>query len=1364
MAVRDFEAFIRERAVLYDPNLDTNPGSPFDTQVIQPLVRRLGIDPFTVDLSTFVATRMQQAFPDIANQEEDAVTDLLNKPVTLLWDPVVRENIRVRQNLSFADPTQMTNEEADALGANFFSTRKRGFFSRGVGRILFSQAQNASISPANFFTSKGGLHFFPIQTQSIRTEEMILNITADGLYYFDINVIAEDAGTQYNIGPNELISVANVPSATRVLNTRRFRSGEKEETAQEFISRVKQELSERSLVTLRGVAAKLVDGFPEINRLNVVGFNDPEMQRDIIKGGGLGELMASGNQGVVVADGEGKALQRRFLSTEVDFIVLAGAQGVSGGLTLTVFDAFGPSVVARDLDVINIISANEVDVAEQVMVMGASSLRWTLRRRELTLSDIPGGILYPNTPNGELVIPSDVIHIGGQYDTYVRGSGFDDDAFTITNVTDDAPLLAGLDATVVQPAATPLFQLNSLVLGVDFVMGDETTQDLDAAVRFGYTLQVQDAPEAGNYRILDWTIGAGNKVLLEVDPTPSGITALNMRWRLFDQINVDLLNPRETRIIGSDLSILQNSDVVGVGAGTDFLALGVSQGDILEIRGGSAAGLYTIIVPPLTPTQLKIDTILRVTESNLTYSVYRANEGGALRPPFVRITSIELLDSSGQPVGTKVPYARPVDVQTRAFQNPARGVKHDVRDTILGLVSAPGPFNISSTDLVFTLDGLTLQTLNLTTTGAAVPVATVITELNAQFLSQFGIPQAVVQVGTDRFGIRPVGAQGFVALVGGAARAALYGNTELRTSGDVRSASIDNDGGWATVTPPIDFGSSLDVFQVLDGSDIGFYGGPLTTGYSNVIWPAALPSTALLVGNLDSNDYIPTKGFAPARGRHTQVGARSLGSARVYFLEPTSFEVDNGTVFSLDLGTQGIVRFLPDPSLEYQKLPALPSNTPIQDGTVANSSNLFSSASQDFIRSGIQPGDRLEITNIPLEGTQVLSDPVQFIAGETLVFSLDGGADRTTIFLRDDASLSAANREVSRVGIVNQINASAGETIVELTSDFRLRFKTAKDLVVRGLGTGFGQGTSNALILGDVANTGGAWTFQTVNDQNNESPVSGSYTVDDVFQTDLQLDQPFAFDATLPFTSPLTGQAFFVYRAGVQRISTTQMAENKAEAGLYYFDVELISQGTGDLWNVDASHQLTVEGYRSDGYFITTDDENLTFSEVEKPRLVLSRTILESGVDDDPANATQLTGENLQVSYERSQLITDVQNFLSSETERVICANPLSRHLIPHFVRFDVNYTGGSREDIVLGDIEEYVTDLAPVDTLDSSDIIKIVTDQGANYVQSPLELIAVIHQIDRTVTIERSQNQLAVENRLSAFIPELIQVTREVN
>jgi hypothetical protein len=222
------------------------------------------------------------------------------------------------------------------------------------------------------------------------------------------------------------------------------------------------------------------------------------------------------------------------------------------------------------------------------------------------------------------------------------------------------------------------------------------------------------------------------------------------------------------------------------------------------------------------------------------------------------------------------------------------------------------------------------------------------------------------------------------------------------------------------------------------------------------------------------------------------------------------------------------------------------------------------------------------------------------------------------------------------------------------------------------------------------------------------------------------------------------------------------MSKNLGTAGLYFFDVELISQGTGDQYNIQADLQLTVQGFRSDGYFITTDDPNLTFSPVERAKLHLSRSIFSVGVSDDPDNATQLAGQNIQIAYERSTLVNNVDNFARSETERVINASPLARHLIPYFVRFSLTYFGGSKEDVVIPDITSYITDLFPTETLDVSALEKLCSNRGARSVDNPIDLIAVIHNFDRTITVERSQDRLNT-GRLAAFIPDVLNITRRI-
>ena len=160
--------------------------------------------------------------------------------------------------------------------------------------------------------------------------------------------------------------------------------------------------------------------------------------------------------------------------------------------------------------------------------------------------------------------------------------------------------------------------------------------------------------------------------------------------------------------------------------------------------------------------------------------------------------------------------------------------------------------------------------------------------------------------------------------------------------------------------------------------------------------------------------------------------------------------------------------------------------------------------------------------------------------------------------------------------------------------------------------------------------------------------------------------------------------------------------------------------------------------------------------------MVISPTILEVGTTDNPDNATPLSGQNLQVNYEKSVVTGNVQNFAMSETERVICSSPLARHLIPHFVRFDLLYSGGSQESEVRPDIERFIKGLYPNDFLEVSDLERLLSLRGAKSISNPITLLAVVHNFDRSVVIERSQDKLNT-GRLAAFIPDVLTVTRKL-
>lgn len=1337
MAQADLRAFLVERLRALDVTQDLTDGSPADVQVIQPVLRRLGPDPFTVDIGEFLVARINQAFPDLSTRPGDALTDLIIETNTLLWEPITREITRVKQNLSFQDPTILTLDEAEALGANLYAVRNKGDYARIVVRMYFAQPQSVTVNPTNAFSSKGNLLFLPTEIQSISVSEMILN-TEDALYYFDVSAIAENPGDQYNVGPDEIVSVTGLASAIRVTNKIRARAGTPDEDAVTFIDRAEQELTERSMVTERGITAVLTRAFPEVTRLASTGFNDPEMQRDVLEGGGLGQILAAGSLMTPISDGENATKTRRLQvdpSELSSFNALIAATGAApAGYTLTLHNAFvaGDLPRVRDLRVRAVVDATTLDLEDQVLSYNAGNVPWVLRKNELTLSKIPGGILFPDTPAGTVSIPNGLVHIGGATDVHVRGTDFDETSLLLTSITDDDPILQGTDLGTLSSSQVVL---NDFVLGTSYAVDDTTYSALVSAKTEGLSLQILDVPNAASYRILDVAQSDASSPILTVTPSLLNVPG-SFRWRLTDTLDIDLIEPKETKIAGDDLRTVQGDTVVDTAGGVDFDALGVAPGDILRVlTGGLIEGDYPV-VEVVTPSfdKVRVDRTLPATVNGARYVIFRANKDGGLLPPFIRIKTIDLLDTSSQPVGATIPFARPVDVQSRGFANVARGVKTEVTDAVLGIVTDVFGSGMNVSGLSLTISWENSFSFVVTFAGSnPLSVLDVVGQVNTAVSIETGGAVSRLAVLVDdatRVGFVPVRKE--LAVIAGSARALLFGAADTYRASDIHSQTVFDLGGWAALRPVLD--QNFDVAQVVDGLQIGFYAGLVNTSPFD---------------NTRSDGLTTSHQFNPEVRRHLVVGARSLGVARVFFLEPTSFEVDATARFTLTGPDGAVLRFSPDPTNTYQRVPGLPSGVKPKDGATggALAASIFESLSTDFIAKGVQKGDLLVLDYVPLAGSVALADPVPNLATKTFTFSLGGGVNKTVIFVRDTSAIPSTH--VSRQGVVDQINRAVGQTICALDSGNHLEFNPDASVIVRGSAAG----TSANAALG--------FSLVVGTDQSNDDQNKGTYVV----QISGDGGNPNRLRLTTTFptgTSATARQQFKVFRGGLQRIVSTDMAKKVGAAGLYYFDVQLISEGTGDQYNIDADQQLGIEGYRSDGYYLTTADPNLAFSPIERPTLHISKSILEVGVSDDPSNATQISGQNILITYERSSLAANVNDFVLSETERVINQSPLARHLVPYFVRFDLSYVGGSKENEVTPDLQAYIRKLYPNDALTVSALERIVQNRGASSVQNPLDLVAVIHNNDRTVTVERSRDSLNT-GRLAAFIPDVLNVSRRL-
>lgn len=1406
MALKDIEAFVRERLLIWDPDADVSAGSPLDSDVIQPLLARIGSDPFSTNLPLFVRETLVRKFPNLAISDIDELSDLLAKPFELLLAPVVRETNRIALSQSFEDPSLLTRDEAQALGANFFSTIEDGNPARGVLRIYFSSPRSLTVGPANYGYTKTGLVFPPESTQSIRADEMLLNLEGSE-YYFDVNLVAESPGDQYNIEPNSFIGIADVPGVVRVTNKYRFRSGTPAESAVEYVGRLEQEQAEKSMVTARGIVTKVFKAFPEINRIAVVGMRDEEMLRDVLRGGGYGPILATGTLLEATPDGQnGTYTSAIRVNDPVDFTVLIGPPGpVPAHFALTIYGAFASGdPVLQDVQVTHVIDSVTLRLAEMNILGSASNKPWALRRESLTLSGIPGGILFPNTVDGELEIPDNEVHIGGATDVYVKGTSTDQASLVLDNVSDDEPGLEGSAAYIQTIVSTTVLVLsdytfydravgNEAESNYQLLDGDPIYEFLKNCPRNRYLVRLMHpALVAGTYRVIRvWQTPSYNinqHPMLELDSFPvsaygweSGGEVINpITWKIQDDLDIDLVEPKETRWEAADLRTVVGSDLVTSADGTDFSSLGVGAGDTLEILNGTDAGTYTVSgTTGAGNSQIQLTQSLTKTASNLSYIVYRANQAGGLDLPLVRVTSIDLLDSSGQPVGNEIPYGKPVYCRSGNFSNYARGTKLEVRDACVGCVGAIQPLNPGNIPVVVGIASKSIKItwrvygtldvsgfvdkLIINFPAGTLTLQQVVDKINTDLVAHAGAQiRAAYIVQGRRLGIAPIGPEteiwdtnptdpnsGYKKLFG------TYTTTYLRwtppiTSRDIRSDEVSG----PVVDPNRDDGwddDSYDIDRDVDGVDLR---SGWQSGHYSMVPRWDMTSTTAL-----ESCVMLTQDLRPESDVHVVVGSRSIGLMRVFFQDPVTIEFGEATRFTVTSEVAGEMEFFPDPTISATRIPPPPDTEEPKDAiftTVSGPSNTstgrMSSASTDFVGEGVTVGDRVVVRYETVYGGVLPADLLNF-AGKELLISYDNSPDIAVVFEATD--LVGIVPRTSRDDVATQINDALGVEIASIevtTHGDTLTFMADVPLVIRY------SNESNA------ANT--TLGIATSADQSNEARMAGNYIVTDVVDEDtLSLQR---IEGTISWTNNdgsvppnrIIPQHFSVIRPGAQRISSTVMATQPTSFGLYYVDLEVCSRGVGDLWNIDAGIEARVSGYLSYGYHLTAD-ESLSYSMSERPMLRLPPVIFPVGATDSVTSALDVVGQNVQISYERSSLVSNAQSFVLEELERVTNSSMLVRHLLPHYVKLYVEYEGGSKTEYVQRDLEAYIGKLYPNQYLQSNDIQRLISKRGATYIANPLELVALVHGLDREIWAQWSTDRINTNGRLAAFMVDSIELLR---
>ena len=459
----------------YDSSIDLQIGSRAYAQIVTPIYDALSPDFFDTDLDEYLLSVLSEEYPSLELQEGDVIVDLLIKPLRLILEPIKTELALLKKRQSTAYTDSLTLEDAEDLAANFFVTRKRGSRARGVVRILLTQPTFLTISDQVRFSTADGLRFYPLRQEFINAETTALQQIGD-LYYVDIGVIAELEGEEYNIPASSITITEGIPNFVNATNPFAFEQGSHSETKSELLSRTEESLTERSLTSRKGITARIHDEFDEIRSVSIVGYGDPEMERDVLTGSGNGHLIASGISFILgrymfmitgYEDSEGgsqlpavgdllKLNFWKFMYTE--------SSVEDNHIQEVIYTSYGD---APDLPTVHILLLKE-NIQRPPLLGGylpgvyLGVFTSIFSDPTITISGLPVGVDDPAQALPTR-IKSNEVHIGGKYDVWIRPSAVDTSTSSISllkspNIEED--LVVFFDGNNLSTLLTGKYPLN----------------------------------------------------------------------------------------------------------------------------------------------------------------------------------------------------------------------------------------------------------------------------------------------------------------------------------------------------------------------------------------------------------------------------------------------------------------------------------------------------------------------------------------------------------------------------------------------------------------------------------------------------------------------------------------------------------------------------------------------------------------------------------------------------------------------------------------------------------------------------------------------------------------------------------------
>lgn len=234
-----------------------------------------------LEAELIISQVLQAKYPDLDLREGTGLRDLVVRPAATAAALINKAtNYLFTQNNipGITDDTQQ--EIVDKILSNWFIERRQGSNSVINARLFFARQKDVALSTDVFFSTDNELKFFPITGLSVPAASLTFD-SFNNEYYFDVDLVAEEQGTNYNISSGSLLYFSNfdpffLHAEINFLKTTAIPT----ETNLEFIERTRNAISTRNLINNPSIDSRMLEDFPLLAGTTPIGMGDPEMIRD----------------------------------------------------------------------------------------------------------------------------------------------------------------------------------------------------------------------------------------------------------------------------------------------------------------------------------------------------------------------------------------------------------------------------------------------------------------------------------------------------------------------------------------------------------------------------------------------------------------------------------------------------------------------------------------------------------------------------------------------------------------------------------------------------------------------------------------------------------------------------------------------------------------------------------------------------------------------------------------------------------------------------------------------------------------------------------------------------------------------------